>query len=73
MRRDICQNDSVPESLFFLNYSRDDLLNELEVHSCETIEVLEVSFGFYDNLDSVALALSEHSEITILSEGEIFL
>jgi hypothetical protein len=72
MRRDIYQNDSVPESLFFLNYSRNDLLSEVEVHSCESIVVLGVSFGFDDNLDSVALALSKHSEITILSEGEIF-
>lgn len=72
MRRDIYRNHNVLESSFFLNYSQDDLLSEVEVHSCERIEVLDVSFGFDDNLDSVALALSKHSEITILSEGEIF-
>jgi hypothetical protein len=44
----------------------------VEVHRCERIEVLGVPFSLDDDLDSIALILSEYSEISILSEGEIF-
>ncbi len=72
MRRDIYKGVSSAELFFFLNYDKNDLLSEVEVHRCERIEVLSISFSFDDELDSVALALSEYSEIRILSEGEIF-
>jgi hypothetical protein len=72
MRRDIYKGISPTESFFFLDYDNNDQLTELEVHRCEKIEVLGFPFYFHDELDSIALILSKYSEISILSEGEIF-
>jgi hypothetical protein len=72
MRRDIYKGATLAELFFFLDYDKDDLLSEVEVHRCERIDVLSISFNFDDELDVVALALSKYSEISILSEGEIF-
>lgn len=71
MRRDIYGGQSSSELYFFLNYDKSDLLVEVEVHQCESIKVLDVSFDFEDELDLVALKLSKYSQVAILSEGEI--
>ena len=72
MRRDIYKGKSASDTYFFLDYDKDDLLGEVEVHRCERIEVLDIAFDFNDELDSVAMMFSEFSEIRILSEGEVF-
>ncbi|HVY76237.1 MAG TPA: hypothetical protein VG890_15515 [Puia sp.] len=72
MRRDVYRGLNSTQFFFFLDYDKDDMLSEIEIHRCEGIEVLSVSFTFDDELDSVALELSKYSEISILSQGEIF-
>ena len=71
-RRDIYKEKNTAESFYFLNYNVNDLLTEVEVHQCDHIEVLGFSFSFNDELDEIALKLSDHSEISIISEGEIY-
>lgn len=72
VRRDIYEGAGSDETFFKLSYDGDDLLSEVEVHNCERIEVMGVSFGFNDDLEAIAFALSDIAELTILSDGEYF-
>jgi hypothetical protein len=69
-RRDIYQGADTEQTLFILSYAEDERLSEVEIHACERIEVMNVSFGFNDDLEAIASALSDISELNILSEGE---
>jgi hypothetical protein len=60
------------EYFFFLDYDKDDLLGEIEIIKCDKIQLNKADFGFKDELDSIALLLSNYSEISILSDGEYF-
>jgi hypothetical protein len=71
-QRDIYKGESSAENFYFLNYDRNGLLCEVEVHRCDRIEVMGHWFDFNDDLDSIALVLSKNTEISIISEGEYF-
>jgi hypothetical protein len=71
-RRDIYDNLNSKGDYFFLNYDENDLLNELEVHRCEKIQVFDFLFDFDDDLDLIALELSKYSPISKRGDGEYF-
>ena len=54
VHRDIYEGTGSDETFFMLSYDGDDLLSEMEVHNCERIEVMGVSFGFNDDLEGRA-------------------
>ncbi len=72
-RRDIYKNINATDNYFFLNYDKNDLLSEVEIHRCEKINVFDVSFDFDEELDSIVLRLSKYSSVVRKSEGEYFL
>jgi hypothetical protein len=71
-RRDIYQNIYSSDNFFFLGYDSNDLLSEVEIHHCSKIKVLDVLFGFEDEVDSVVSRLEKHSSVTEKGEGEYF-
>jgi hypothetical protein len=71
-RRDIYNKLDSTGDFFFLNYDKDDLLRDLEVHDCEKIQVLDFVFDFNNELDVIASELAKFSPITLKKEGEVF-
>ena len=71
-RRDIFKNLNLTDNFFFLGYDRNDLLNEVEVHDCDTIKVNDFAFGFDDELDYVASELAKYSSVRKNGDGEYF-
>lgn len=71
-RRDIYQNFNAKDNFFFLGYDQDDLLQEIEVHQCNQIKVLNVVFDFNLAIDVIASLLGKMAPVTAKSEGEYF-
>lgn len=71
-RRDIYKNFNNTINFFFLGYDEHDFLNEIEVHQCDKITVLDISIYFNDDLNHIALQLETKSPISRKGEGEYF-
>jgi hypothetical protein len=72
-RRDIYDSLNSSEEFFFLDYDKNDLLAELEVHRCEKIQIFDLIFDFASEIDWVAKELSKYSSIDKKGDGEYFL
>ena len=73
-KRDIYTNLYKGDNLFFLNYDRDNLLCELEVHHGFDILTNNIEFTFNDTLDKIARLLNAISKNIIQNEdGELLL
>lgn len=71
-RRDIYQDFNANDNFFVLGYDQDDLLQEIEVHQCSQIKILDVIFDFNSAIDVIASLLSEIAPVTVKVEGEYF-
>lgn len=72
-RRDLYQNFNGSEDFFILSYDQDDSLNEVEIHMCDKISVLDIAFDFDSPLDSIISDLAEYSSITEQGRGDYLL
>lgn len=50
MRRDIYKGDTINDFSFILNYDKDDLLAEVEVHRCSKIQIADFAFNFEEEV-----------------------
>ena len=72
-RRDVYENYNGKENSFFLNYSKDDLLNEVEIHGGYTILIGDIKIDFDMNFDdAVSLLQSISIDNRQISDGEYF-
>jgi hypothetical protein len=71
-KRDVYQNISSTENLFFLGYNFDNSLRDVEVHHCNQIKVLDIIFDFDQSLDSIAVQLSKYSSKWKKNDGNYF-
>jgi hypothetical protein len=71
-RRDIYEPFDDNGPFFFLGYTADDLLKDLEVHYCDQIVVLDVVFDFNNTLEEIALRLNRITPATRVGQGEYF-
>jgi len=71
-RRDVYQDHKPEMSLFFLGYNKLDLLTEIEIHQCDQIKVINSSFSFDQDLDSIAVDLNNYSIGVKKGKGEYF-
>lgn len=61
-RRDIYENIHHSKNYFFLNYDNGDLLRDIEIHFCNTIQIFDIVFGFDEQLNAVVSQLAKYSE-----------
>ncbi len=73
IRRDIYENTTRNEHLFFLCYNKFDNLSEIEIHSGATIIVKDVEFQFGNDIDEIAAKLFNVGENNIVVEGDSFI
>ncbi|KAA2242768.1 hypothetical protein F0L74_09580 [Chitinophaga agrisoli] len=72
VRNDIYDDSESTGDFFSLNYDKDDLLMELEIHHCDGIQIFEFSFDFNDEMETIATGLSKYAPITRNEDGEWF-
>lgn len=71
-RRDIYKNINFTDNYFFLGYNEDDLLNEIEIHFCEKINVFDITFDFNDSIEAIKIKLRRYSSVIKRDDGEYF-
>jgi len=71
-RRDIYNRRNSTGDYFFLNYDKNDLLRDVEIHWCEKIQVYDFLFDFDCEIDFIAAELSKYSHINKKGDGEYF-
>jgi len=69
-RRDIYQGPDDFDDYFFLNYSKDDKLESIEIHHCSMMTIFDIAINFEDDLDEVAEELQRYSKDYKQGEGE---
>lgn len=71
-RRDIYENIHGTVNFFFLSYTQNDHLNEIEVHYCEYVTISGIEFSFNDNLNDIVEQLATQSNMVKKDQGDYF-